>query len=131
MKKFWKATVAMVLSLVMLFSYADSASAKTSYNYNSGYKQYVTCTLQNRSKPGYVRIKTYNSGFRFGYTLRNNVRMTDAKGRVIWQEKGAIAMNGSRTFYLGNDHPVYRIYVSSYYGNGSVNFSNYGNVSIR
>ena len=57
--------------------------------------------------------------------------MTDAKGRYIWGEDNAISWNGTRKFRLGKDNAVYRIYVRTTNGRGTVEIQQKSNVVIR
>lgn len=130
MKKTVKTMTLALVTMAMSVSMLMPASA-AGYNISENYKSYATCTLRNTRNPGYVTIGVYNTSIQWGRTQRNSVRMTDTKGRNIWEEKGAIAFNGSRRFYLGNDHKAYRIYVKTYYGKGCADFYSPSNVTVK
>ena len=92
----------------------STAEAAIGINVRPTYEQYFQCDLtQNRDAevtiamfPANPQVKNYS------------VRMTDERGNVIWEENGALSWNGKRTFKLGNDHKVYRIYIKSNGGSG-------------
>ena len=136
MKKLLKRLIPMALAVMMMCSVltmsqaAQSKSVKTS----TGYNKYVTCTLINKRKAGYVRISTVNSPmwkwFRF-VGPKNSVRMTTTNGRLIWEEKDAIGYCGSRNFYLGRDNSAYRIYVKTAGNAGTAQYIANGNVRLK
>lgn len=65
-------------------------------------KQYATVKLQTYNSPNATWLKTNG---------KVNVIMRDEYGRHIWSG----VKNGGDTLKLGDDHRVYRIYVSVYY----------------
>lgn len=76
-----------------------------SFSYNGN--RYATATLTNTKKAAKVKVTLTSTG---GLT----VKMTDSRGRYIWGEDNSIKPNfmgsGSRTYKLGKDHSVYRLY---------------------
>ena len=85
--------------------------------YSNRYNQYFECTINDRKSSGSVRIDMWPTSNK----IKNySVKMLDEKGRYIWEEDGALTWNGSRTFHLGNDHKVYRIYIKANGGSGNV-----------
>lgn len=119
----------LILALVATMIPFTSAAGSKRYTTSSSRSTKVTCTLINKRNPGYVHVLMSNASYN-GCTQRNTVSMYTTSGGYIWSERGAIAMDGSRTFYLGADHSAYCIYITPYYGSASVYMSNYGNVSI-
>lgn len=124
------ATLLLVLTLFTAITPAASAKSMKTMQISSSYNKYVTCQLVNKRKDGYVNISVANYNLVYGRTQRNTVCMRTTRGAKIWEEKGAIACAGNRTFRLGHDHSAYRIYVKTYYGKGGVTFRNAGNVNI-
>lgn len=133
MRKFIKGTsvCTLLLFFATLFTCqigANEVEAANSITLRNVYKEYVTCTLVNKKKGGNVKVivwpaKSYKKTY---------VKLTDTSGRYVWE--GTMGWNGQRTFFLGNDHSGYRVYVRSDGGSGitgSVNFQNAGNISIR
>ncbi len=125
------ATALVILTLAS--STAISASAQTgfflaqnSYTYNKN--TYCTCTL---SKPG---KKDASVKVNLTCTGPLTIRMTDNKGRYIWGEDNTIKRNmmnhGVRTYKLGKNHSVYRLYFKSK-GTGFCSVSNPKNCSIK
>lgn len=114
MKKF----VALLMAAIIIVSmFSITASAQTgfflgtkSYSYNGN--TYATCKLTNTKKSAKVKV-----------TLTSpkplTIKMTDSRGRYIWSEDSSIKPNwmnsGSRTYKLGKDHSVYRLYFRSTY----------------
>lgn len=85
--------------------------------YSGKFSKYFEVKLQDMKKSANVTIQMWPTSNQFkNYT----VRMTDERGNYIWGEDGAISWNGSRNFYLGNDHKVYRIYIRANGGRGNV-----------
>lgn len=121
MKKFF----ALFLAVVMLVSsLAITISAQTgfyigskSFTYNGN--RYCTCTLSNPGrKDAKVKVTFSRSN---GCAL--TIKMTDNSGRYIWGEDYTVSTNafgyGSRTYKLGKNHSVYRLYFRSTTGRGS------------
>lgn len=132
MRGICKRIVSLSVMLALLVAFCMPAYAYNSkvVKIQSYYSNYATCRLVDRRQPGYVRIQVNGNAFVFGYTQRNSVKMTTTTGRYIWAEDGAIRLCGARTFYLGNDHSAYRIYVRTNYDWAQCVYTNYGNVSI-
>lgn len=130
MNKIAKTFISLTLASTILAGSMASASAATFYDIKSSYNYKVTCTLQNKKKDGYVGIKISGNKLLYGRTQRNTVRMETTSGKYIWEEKGAIAMNGFREFRLGKNNKAYVIKVKTYYGTAGANFTNRGNVTI-
>ena len=109
-----------ILSIALILPTTVSAYSGIAV-YGNQYRQYFQCTLKNyvknRSKNGSITISMYPANSK----IRNySVRMVDERGKYIWEENGAISWNGTRTFHLGNDHKVYRIYIKSNGGSRNV-----------
>lgn len=125
--------VKFLLVFAVVFSFVSSvALAYTSMNVRSGqFSQCFECTLQNARQSGSVTIAMHPANNKIkNYT----VRMEDENGRYIWGEDGAISWSGTRTFRLGNDHRVYRIFIMSNGGSGycaAANVTKTSNVSVR
>ncbi|MGN0467843.1 MAG: hypothetical protein ACI4GY_03855 [Acutalibacteraceae bacterium] len=131
-----KRLAALFMVLTLVSAMAINASAQTyfwlgtdSYSYNGN--SYCTCTL---TKPGKkdakVTVKLYSTG-------PLTIKMTDNRGRSIWSENNSIRPNAwnnaARTYNLGRDHSVYRLYFKSTYGRGagSCNVTSPKNCSIK
>lgn len=113
-----KKVISLLMVVIMIVSvFSISASAQTgfflgttSFSYNGN--TYATCKLTNTKKDAKVKV-----------TLTSNkpltIKMTDSKGRYIWGEDSTIKPNwmnsGSRTYKLGKNHSVYRLYFRSTY----------------
>lgn len=96
--------VAILLVVVTLFSVcAVSTSAASYVTIIAKGNQYCTCTLTGK-KTAKVTVKVNCGG-------KPTVTFKDQNGRYIWGEDKAIGNTGKRTFKLGSDHRVYRIYV--------------------
>lgn len=97
--------IAILLALVALFSIcAINVSAASSVTISARYgTEYCTCKLTGNKKAK-VTVQTTCGG-------KPTVTFKDKNGRYIWGEDKAISANGKRTFNLGADHDVYRIYV--------------------
>ena len=120
MKSFVRTTNAFIFSVsldiaLLLPTIASAYQGIAVYGYQ--YRQYIECTLINQRKSGSIKIGMFPASNK----IKNySVRMTDERGRHIWEESRALSWNGNRNFYLGNDHKVYRSYISSNGGNGNV-----------
>ena len=136
MKGILKRMIPLVLAITMMcgaFGTAEAARTIT-VKTSTSYKNYVTCTLQNKRKPGYVKITTVNYPVWtwFWYTKpTNTVRMTTTKGKLIWEGKNAIGFCGTSNFYLGKDHSAYRIYVKTTGNSGTAQYTANGNVTLK
>lgn len=124
------AMLVLTLTLFVAISPMANAASKKTIQISSSYNKYVTCTLNNKRQDGYVKISVANYNLEYGRTQRNTVCMRTTRGAKIWEETGAIACAGSRTFRLGCDNSAYRIYVKTYYGKGGATFENAGNVNL-
>lgn len=110
--------ICIVLSMLCISAATvTTVSAKKNYNAGTSYKYYTTCKLRDTRKSASATIKVWNTTY--GY--RNDVKVTDGNGRYLWSERGGIAWSGQRTFYLGNNHKSYRIYVKAQCGSVAVN----------
>lgn len=125
-----KRIVALILAVITALSISVMSASAATYiytqnNFNTGY---CTATLtQPGKKNGSVKVTIVS-------TTAATVRMTDNKGRYIWGEDNAIKVGGimptgNRTFKLGKDHSVYRIYIKTRYA-GTASFSNAKNCKI-
>lgn len=120
-----------ISSILVMFEPKETIASRSITVRGNGYGQYIECQLQNTKKPGSIMIIMYpTKKWSGGYS----VCMKDERGRVIWSENNAISWNGSRTFYLGNDHKIYRIYIKGNGGSGTVATASttaYNNVHVR
>ena len=100
-----KKIIAVLLVIVTLFSFCAVASSAASYvNINAKYgNEFCTCTLTG-NKTAKVTVQVNCGG-------KPTVTFKDENGRYIWGEDKAISAAGKRTFKLGADHRVYRIYI--------------------
>ena len=131
-----KKILAVVLTLVMVFSMipAASLSASAATNAKTGSSAYCTVkisqSLINKRGRQYatVKLKTYDALGWWNTGAKVRITLRDGNGRYItsWIAKGG------DTFKLGDDHHTYRIYVSYYDnpGHGVIsqgnNFTNVG-----
>ena len=130
MHKIAKTFISLTLASAILAGSMMSASASVFCNITSSYNSKVTCTLRNKKKDGEVRIIITGNKLLYGRTQRNTVRMETTSGKYIWEEKGAIKMNGYRDFFLGKNHKAYVIKVKTYYGKAGAEFIPLNNVTI-
>lgn len=126
-----KKIIAFVLAVITVFSVSVMSANASTYIYmdNTFNTGYCTATL---TKPG---KKNASVKITVVSTSGVSVKMTDNKGRYIWSESNAIPVKSilptaSRTFNLGKNHSVYRIYVKTRYC-GTASFSNAKNCTIR
>ncbi len=96
MKRSLKSVLALICVLLLAASIPLAAFAQ-SYRINIG-TSYSSLKVAASSSGHSFYIKVYNTGYG-----RNDIRMLDKNGRVIWQESGAIAFNGNRTFWCGSN----------------------------
>lgn len=126
-----KRIVALVLAVITALSISVVSAGAATYiwtdnSFNTGY---CTATLTKPGKKnGSVKVTIVS-------TTAATVRMTDNRGRYIWGENNAIKVGGvmptgNRTFKLGKDHSVYRIYIKTRYP-GTASFSNAKNCTIK
>ena len=120
------AILLVVVALFSVFAVTSSAASYVTINAKNG-NDYCTCTLTGK-KTAKVTVKAECGG-------KPTVTFKDEKGRYIWGEDKAISANGKRTFRLGSDHSVYRIYVKDSkprFMQGSwAHFSNPKNCTIK
>ena len=90
------------------------ASAVTSAEFSANRYCEVNISQKLLDKKGTqyasVKVKTYSRGGQFNNSAKIVVTLKDNKNRVIWKGQ----MRGGDTLKLGDDHKVYRIYVSPY-----------------
>ena len=99
-----KKIIAIFLVAVTLFTVcAVTLSAASYVTIVAKGNQYCTCTLTGK-KTAKVTVQVNCGG-------KPTVTFRDQYGRYIWGEDKAISAAGKRTFKLGSDHSVYRIYV--------------------
>ena len=123
-----KKIVSILLVVVVLFSMCAVAVSAASYvTISANGTSYCTCTLTG-SKTAKVTVQVNCGG-------KPTVTFRDEKGRYIWGEDKAIGNTGKRTFKLGSDHSVYRIYVKDSKPRAmqwsSASFSNPKNCTIK
>lgn len=105
----------LLVALVVVSCFSLSASAQTgfflgtkSFSYDGN--TYATCRLTNTRKSAKVKVTLTSSG-------PLTIKMTDSRGRYIWGEDNSIKPNwmnsGSRTYTLGKNYSVYRLYFRS------------------
>ncbi len=107
-----------LLMAVMLFSsvFALPAMAVTQSQFNNGdyCEVRIDQKLLNKRGKQYAKVKlqTYNSSNATGWKTSGKVVVTmrDENGNYIWSG----TKKGGDTLKLGDDHSVYRIYVSVY-----------------
>ena len=125
--------LAFVLTLVVSsvsFLTTTEANGK-GFDYNSRtFGKCFVCTLKDQNISGSVTISVLSASSQIS---SHAVRMTDVNGRYIWSDDNAMsAPKGKRTFYLGNDHKVYKIYIKGNgSGSGSASVTESDNVEIR
>lgn len=120
-----KALTVMALAITLGTFAPQCANAQDNNDYNielraGGNIYYDTnnysWTTVASSKKGFntdVYIKVINTS-----VSRNDIRMLDRYGRVVWEQEGAIGMNQSLAqFWCGSD--VYTVQVKTQYGYGS------------
>lgn len=119
-----------VLALVMVFSLIPAASLRAQAATSAKTDSSAYCTVRisqsllNKSGTQYatVKIKTYDMLGWFNTGAKIRITLTDGCGNYICSWVG----RGGDTLKLGDDHSVYRIYVS-YYDNPGNNFISEGN----
>ena len=128
--KISKRIIAFILVVIAVMSMFVVAANADTYYYTSN--KFSSCCTATLSKPGKknasVKVTVVSTG-------HATVRMEDANGRYIWGESNAIKVGGimptgNRTFSLGKDHSVYRIFVKTPYA-GTASFSNAKNCTIK
>lgn len=114
----------MVFSLVLAASITAHAatSAKTQSSAYCTVK--ISQSLLNKKGKQYakVKIKTYDMTGWYNTGAKVRITLRDGNGRYICSWIG----KGGDTLKLGDDHSIYRIYVS-YYDNPGNNFISQGN----
>gem|GEM_PF-3149385 len=126
-----KVIATLLLAVILCTGFSSAAFAQTgfflgtnSFSYNGN--KYCNCTLTSPGKKNAsVKVTLTSTG---GLTIR----MEDQYGRYIWGEDNSIKGNKSRTYTLGKDHSVYRLFFKSTNGKGTgfVSVSNPKNCSI-
>ncbi len=112
-----KKSLSIVMMLIMLmsaftfFSVPSSAQTSGSVNSSAYCTVRISSKLLNKRGKQYAKVKVNTSSL-FGRKTSAKIRITlrDNRGRYItsW-----VTQSGT-TIKLGDDHPVYRIYVESY-----------------
>ena len=106
-----------LVAIVVVSCFSISASAQTGFwlggtNFSYNGNTYATCKLTNTKKAAKVKVTLTADG-------PLTIKMTDTRGRYIWGEDNTIKPNwmgaGSRTYKLGKDHSVYRLYFRTTY----------------
>ena len=112
MKK-WMGAVLMAVMLMMTMITPVSAATRAEFGRNSCCTVRISQSLLNKRGKQYatVKLKTH-SGFNTGWNSGGKVMVTmkDEYGRLIWRG----VKRGGDTLKLGDDHRIYRIYVSAY-----------------
>lgn len=91
----------------------EAAKRYGSYDISSRYCHYV------EHNPGQVEIRFWRAS---PQTKGYYVKLTDKKGRYIWEGYTRNMSDEKRIYRLGRDHDKYRIYVRTDAGTGSVFF---------
>lgn len=115
MKRIVKTLVLTILVLIISSSFVLPVSAATRAEFDSGKycEVKISQSLINKKGKQYAKVKlkthasfpsSWNSGGKVTVTMR------DQYGRYIWSGQ----VKGGTTLKLGDDHSVYRIYVSVY-----------------
>lgn len=129
MKASKKIAVFVFTVMIVISCFTMTASAQTHWlsvpsNYNN---TYTTASLTNARKDAKVKVNVT-------CTKPVSIKMTDTRNRVIWSETNAIPVSwmncGNRTFRLGKDHSVYRLYFKSN-GVGSVTVKAVSNCKVK
>lgn len=106
-------TFIMAVSISMSFVLPASAATQAKFNSKNYCEVKISQSLINKRGKQYATVKlkthsqfpsSWNSGGKVVVTMR------DQYGRYIWSGQ----VKGGTTLKLGDDHPIYRLYVSVY-----------------
>ena len=125
-----KQILSVVLTLLMVFSMIPAASLTAHAATSAKTDSSAYCTVRisqsliNKRGKQYatVKIKTYDMTGWYNTGAKVRITLRDGNGKYICSWIG----KGGDTLKLGDDHSVYRIYVS-YYDNPGNNFISQGN----
>jgi|GEM_PF-1432062 len=118
MKKRFLSVLVLVCIIVSITAIITVNASAKSYSVNIG-TSYYSFNVESSAKGRDFYIKVYNASYNWGSTKnRNDVRMIDKNGKVVWEEYGAIAWNGSRNFWCGSN--VAKVQVRTQYGIAAV-----------